>query len=80
MTIYNGFDLLIPVVFSISTRLRVLGPKYQDLVIYFRLGEVKTLPQFHLRALYIEIEIFPLKYKQDKSTNSQANTSCNCKN
>ena len=49
----NIFDLIIAVVFSMSTQLGGIGPKYQDLVISFCLGEGETLPQFHLRDLQI---------------------------
>ena len=47
----NGFKLLISVVFAMSHQLGVLGPKSQDLMIPFCLGEGKPLPYFHLRAL-----------------------------
>ena len=40
----NEFYLLIDVVFSMSLQLGGLGPKSQDLLIYFFLGEVETLP------------------------------------
>ena len=59
----NGFDLLIAVVFSISTQLEVLGHKAQDLVISFHLGEVETIPQLHLRYLQVRSDIFLLKYE-----------------
>ena len=35
----NDFDLLIDVVFAMSPKLGGLGPKAQELVIYFCLGE-----------------------------------------
>ena len=38
MNIDNGFDLLVAVIFAMSTQLGGLGPKYQDLVISFCLG------------------------------------------
>ena len=62
----NGFDLLIPAVFAMSTQLGVFGPKTQELLISFCLGEGETLPQFHLRDLRIRSEIFLYKIKQDK--------------
>ena len=62
MNNYNGFELLIDVVFSISPQLVGLGHKAQDLVISFRLGEGETIPQFHLRALHIISELFLLQY------------------
>ena len=74
----NGFDLIIAVVFVISNQIVGLGPKSQDLVINFRLGEGETIPQFHLRALQIRSDIFCCKIKQNKSTTSQVNTSWNC--
>ena len=45
---YNGFDLLIAVVFDMSPQLGEIGPKAQDFVIPFRFGEGETLPEFHL--------------------------------
>ena len=56
MNNYNVFSLLIYVVFSMSPLLGVTEPKAQDLVIYFSLGEVETLPQLHLRVLLIRSE------------------------
>ena len=56
MNIDNSFDIFIAVVFSMSHQLGGLGPKYQDLVIYFRPGEGETIPQFHLRDLQAQIE------------------------
>ena len=44
MNNYNGFDILIAILFSISTQLGGIGPKSQDLFISFCLGEVATLP------------------------------------
>ena len=35
----DGFDLLIAVVFAMSTQLGGLGPKHKDIVIYFHIGE-----------------------------------------
>ena len=64
-----GFDLIIAVVFVMSTQLGGLVPKSQDLVISFFLGEVETLPQFHLRALQIRTEIFLLQDKTGKINN-----------
>ena len=49
----NGLDILIGAVFATSPQLWGLGPKYQDLVIYFCLVGLETLPQFHLRDLQI---------------------------
>ena len=53
----NGFELLIAVVFSVIPQLGGLGPKDQDIVIPFWLGEVESLPDFHLRDLGIRSEI-----------------------
>ena len=39
MNNYNVFDLLVAVVLAMSPQLGVLGPKSQDLVIPFCLGE-----------------------------------------
>ena len=57
MNFDNGFELLISVVFAMSTQLGRLGPKYQYLVIPFHLGGGEPLPYFHLRALTIRIEL-----------------------
>ena len=54
----NGIELIIDVVFAIIPKLVVFGPKAQDLVISFILGEAETLPQLHFRALQIRSEIF----------------------
>ena len=57
----NGFDLLIIVVFYMSPELVRLGPKAQDLVIYFPLVKGDNIPQFHLRYLQARSELFLLK-------------------
>ena len=46
-----------------------LGPKKQDLVISFHLGEGETITQFHLRVIQIKSESFLLKYKTGKRNN-----------
>ena len=46
-----------------SPQLGGLGPKSQDLVIPFRLGEGEPLPYFHLRALAIRSELVLMRYK-----------------
>ena len=51
MSIENGFDHLVTVVFSIIPQLGVIGTKSQDLVISFFLGEGESLPGLHIRAL-----------------------------
>ena len=53
----NGFDLIIAVVFVMSPQQVGLGPKAQYVVIPFRLGEVETLPEFHLRSLTVRSEL-----------------------
>ena len=55
---YNGLDLIF---FSVSPQLGRLGPKAQDLVIYFSLVEEETLPRFHLRDIHIRNEKFLLQ-------------------
>ena len=40
----NGFDLLIAVVFDMSTQIVGIGTKAQDIVISFRLGEGEDIP------------------------------------
>ena len=69
MNNYNGFDLLIDVVFVISPQLVVLGPKDQGLVISFLLGEGEILTQFHLRVSQIRSELFLFKYQIEKINN-----------
>ena len=59
----NGFETLIVVAFAIIPQLGGLGPKSQDLVIPFRLGEGEPLPYFHLRALAIRSELVLMRYK-----------------
>ena len=49
----NVFDLLIAVIFTMSPQIGVLGTKAQYFLIPFRLGEVETLPYFHLRDITI---------------------------
>ena len=53
----NGFEHLIAFVFNMIPKLGGLGPKAQDLVILFCLGEEKYPPDFHLRALEIRSEL-----------------------
>ena len=53
----NGFEILITVVFVMSPQLGVLGPKAQDLLIPFRIGEGEPLSDFHLIALAIINEL-----------------------
>ena len=60
----NVFDILIAVIFAMSPQLGVLGPKAQYLLISFFIGEVETLPLFHLRYLQIISVIF---LSQDKT-------------
>ena len=65
----NDFDLLIDVVFAMSTQIGGLGTKAQEPVIYFCLGECETLPQLHLRALQIRSEMFLLQDKTRQINN-----------
>ena len=53
----NGFELLIAFVFSMVPKLLGLGPKSQDIVIPFYLGEGDSPTDFHLKALAIRIEL-----------------------
>ena len=59
----NGFELTIAVVFYMRPQLGGLGPKSQDLVIPFCLGEVEYLPDFNLRYLAIRIELVFMRYQ-----------------
>ena len=52
-----------------SIQLVVIGPKPQDLVISFCIGEVKTLIQFRLRSFQIRSEIFLLHNKTGQIKN-----------
>ena len=54
----NIFDLFIAFVFAMSTQLGGLGPKYQDIVISFSIGEGENTPQLNLRDLQIRSENF----------------------
>ena len=65
----NGFDLLIAVVFSMNTQLEGLGPRSQELFIYFRLVEIETLPQYHLRDFCIRSKHFLIKDKTGQIKN-----------
>ena len=69
MNIDIVFDIMIAVVFSMSTQPRWLEKKPQDLVISFCLGEGENIPQFHLRALQIRSEIFLLQDKTGQINN-----------
>ena len=46
-----------------STQLGGLGPKSQDLVIPFFLGEGETIPDFYLRALTIISKLVLMRYQ-----------------
>ena len=65
----NLFEMFIAVVFSMSPQLGGLGPKSQDLVIHFRLGEGEPLPDFHLRALTIISELVLMRNKTGQINN-----------
>ena len=66
---YNGFDLLVYVVFAMITLLGGLEPKSQDLVIPFRLGEIETLPYYYLISLTIIIELNLIQYQTKQINN-----------
>ena len=74
----NGFELLIYVVFAMSLQLVGLGPKAQDLVIPFCLGEGETLPDYHLRALKIRSELELMIDQTGQKKTSQVNKSWKC--
>ena len=59
----NVSVLLITVVFSVIPQLGGLGPKSQDLVITFFLGEGDSLPDFHLRVLAIRSDLEFIRYQ-----------------
>ena len=52
-----------------SPQIGVLGPKAQDLVIPFLLGEGENLPGFHLRALTIRSELDLMQYQTGQINN-----------
>ena len=64
INIDNGFDLLIAFVFAMGTQLGGLGPNYQDLVIYFHIGEGGTTPKLHLGSLQDQSNFVRLKYEK----------------
>ena len=53
----NGFEIIIAVVFEMITQLWGRGPKAQDLVMPFFIGEGEPLTDFHLRALATRSEL-----------------------
>ena len=65
----NGFDIIIAVVFAMSNQLGGLGTKAEDLVFYFRVGEVETLPKFHIRSLQTRSANFLLQDKLGQNNN-----------
>ena len=65
----NGFELIIAVVFSMSTQLGGLGPKAEYLVMPFRLGEGEPLSDYYLRSLAIISELVLMKYQTGQINN-----------
>ena len=65
----NGSEIIIAVVFYMNPQLGGLGPKAQDLVIPFRLGEGEPLPDFHLIALVIISELLFRIYQTGQINN-----------
>ena len=63
MQYYNEFELIVAVVFNVIPRIGGIGPKFQDLVIPFCLGEGYSPTEFHLRALTINTELILMKDK-----------------
>ena len=59
----NLFELIIAVVFAISTQIGGLGTKAKDFVIPFHLSEEETLSYFHLRTLAIRSELVLMRDK-----------------
>ena len=57
----SGFEILIFIVLAMIPQGGLILLKSQDLMIYFCLGELETLPKFHLRAIQIKSEIFLLQ-------------------
>ena len=76
----NGFNLIIDVVFTTLTQLGVLGPKAQDPVISFRLGEEKRFYNSNSELFRYEVKFYCYKIKKNKSTTSQVNKWWKCKN
>ena len=69
----NGSDLLIAVLFAMSNQLRGLGPKSQDLVTPFFLGEGESLQGFTSELLQSEVNLNYSNIKKVKSATSQEN-------
>ena len=65
----NGFELLIAFVLSVITKLGGIGPKAQDLVIPFKLGEGEPLPDFYLIPLAIIVELLLTRYQTEQTNN-----------
>ena len=65
----NRFELLGDVVFEMSTEIGGIGPKSQDLVIYFHLVKVETLPQLHFRYLQSRSNLFLLNNETGQINN-----------
>ena len=70
----NRFDLLVVFVFAVSPQLGEIGPKVQDLVISFWLGEVESLPEFHPTASEARSEIYMFNNEWGQKKTSLVNT------
>ena len=57
------------VVFSMIPQLGVIGPKSQDIVISFCLGEGESLPELHSRALQSRRNIYLLNDEIGQANN-----------
>ena len=65
----NVFEFITAVVFSMIPQLEGLGPKAQDLVIPFHIGEGEPLPYFHHRSHAIRGELVLIRYKIGQTNN-----------
>ena len=77
MNFYNGFDLIVAVVFDMSPQFGVLEPKAKELLIYFFIGKGGNSHNFTLELFGNEVNIFSWTMKQVRQTISQVNTSWN---
>ena len=53
----NGFDLMVAVAFTISTKLVVIGPKTSDIITSLTLQSGETIPDLNICTLHFIIKI-----------------------
>ena len=57
----NGFDLMVAVAFTISTKLVVIGPKTSDIITSLTLQSGETIPDLNICTLRFCINIILMK-------------------